>query len=372
MPKVPLFLSSGTTPRHTLTSPVQSTNWGTEGRGNLASWHKIGYIPKDDVRNGTGPATRSISRGVEYAYEDFCISLLADGLGHKADAAKYHQRGGNWLNYWNPDQRDVFKDANGDVAQTDFTGFMQPRLLDGTFRYANTRACSPVQDMHSCYYDTSLDTYEGSPWLYSFFAPQDMATLIGLMGGPAAFVERLRFFHESGISYMGNEQGFLPVFQFHYAGRPGLSSYFAREYIPSLFNASVNGIPGNDDCAMGAFSGLAMMGFFPVAGQDVYLLTTPFFPEVRIRAKQKGKWAVIRVRDFDPEGVRKYIQRATLNGREYTKNWITHDIFLKGGVLELWAGEEEGSWGTREEDLPPSYPVEWGANPGLEEEEYQA
>lgn len=330
------------------------------------SWHKVGYIPWDDTdKNGTGPTSRTISRGVEYAYEDFCISLLATGLGHHTDAAKYYRRGGNWRNYWNPDQRDIFKEHNGDVSQTHFKGFMQPRLVNGSFRYHNTRTCSPVQDMHSCYYDTALDTYEGSPWLYSFYAPQDMSTLIGLMGGPDAFVERLRFFHMSGISYMGNEQGFLPVFQFHYAGRPGLSSFFTRGYIPSLFNASVNGIPGNDDCAMGAFSAFAMMGFFPVAGQDVYLLTAPFFPEVRIRAKQPGKWAVIKVRNFDPRGVNKYIQRARLNGREYTKNWLTHNFFLKGGVLEFWVGEEEGSWGRGEGDLPPSYPVEWDEGSNL-------
>lgn len=255
---------------------------------------------------------------------------------------------------------------------------MQPRLLNGSFRYQNTRSCSPVQDTHSCYFDTSLDTYEGSPWLYSFFAPQDMATLIRLMGGPEPFTARLDFYHTSGISYMGNEQGFLPVFQFHYAGRPGLSSHYTHSYIPSLFNASVNGIPGNDDCAMGAFSAFAMMGFFPVAGQDVYLLTAPFFPQVRLRAKEAGKWAVIRVHGFmnesdvdrdgikddaDGDGIvepRRYIRRAKLNGKEYTKNWITHEFFLKGGVLELWLGDEESQWwGTAEEDLPPSYTVPW-------------
>ncbi|KAK3303262.1 alpha-1,2-mannosidase-like protein [Chaetomium strumarium] len=348
---------------------VEPKQWGLEGRGNLESWHNVGYIPQDDVdRNGTGPNSRTVSRGVEYAYDDFCISLLAEGLDRAADAAKYRRRSGNWRNYWNPDQPDLYRehddddgaDGTGKVLQTAFKGFMQPRLLNGTFRYQNTRACSPVQDMHKCYYDTGLDTYEGSPWLYSFYAPQDMASLIALMGGPEHFVARLRFFHTSGIAYMGNEQAFLPVFQFHYAARPGVSSFFVREYIPSLFNASVNGIPGNDDCAMGAFSAFAMMGFFPVAGQDVYLLTTPFFPEVRIKARTEGKWAVIRVRNFDPAGKRIYIQRAKLNGKKYTRNWITHEFFVKGGVLELVVGEEEGvTWGRADADLPPSYPVEW-------------
>ncbi|AEO64326.1 glycoside hydrolase family 92 protein [Thermothielavioides terrestris NRRL 8126] len=337
---------------------VEPKNWGVEGRGNLVSWHNVGYIPWDDTdKNGTGPASRSISRGVEYAYDDYCISLLAAGLNRTADAIKYHRRGANWRNYWNPDQRDTYKDRTGAVRQTAFQGFLQPRLLNGTFHYQAPRACSPVQDMHSCYFDTGLDTYEGSPWLYSFYAPHDMATLVRLMGGPAAFAERLRFFHTSGIAYMGNEQAFLPVFQFHYAARPALSSFFTHAYIPRLFNASAGGIPGNDDCAMGAFSAFAMMGFFPVAGQDVYLLTAPFFPEVRLRARADGRWAVIRVvSGFDPEqGRRIYIQRARLNGKIYTRNWITHEFFAKGGLLELWVGEEEGEWGTAEGDLPPSY-----------------
>ncbi|CAK7240619.1 MAG: hypothetical protein STHCBS139747_002064 [Sporothrix thermara] len=381
---------------------VEPRNWGVEGRGSLESYHALGYIPwRDNDVNGTGPKSRTISRLVEYAYDDFAISLLAKGLldlggvqqeettetksktmmddapdavdqqllGEAlspeeltparlaADAAKYHSRGANWRNIWNAEQRDAYRDteeAEEEVLQSDFVGFMQPRLLDGSWRYHNTRRCSPIYDMHSCYYDTTYDTYEGSPWLYSFFAPQDMRTLVRLMGGAAEFTRRLHYFHESGIAYMGNEQTFLPVFQFHYAGRPGLSSYWAHRYIPSLFNATVNGIPGNDDCAMGAFSAFVYMGFFPVAGQSVYLLTAPFFREVRIRARN-GRDAVFRVRNFDPTYAAKYIQSATLNGRPYTRSWITHDIFMTGGVLEYTVGTEEGAWGTRDEDLPPSY-----------------
>ncbi|KAK0628851.1 glycoside hydrolase family 92 protein [Bombardia bombarda] len=338
---------------------VEPSNWGLEGRGNLVSWHDAGFIPWDDKdTNGTGPTSRTVSRGVEYAYDDFCISLLAKGLGHTKDAEKYHNRGGNWYNYWNAEQRDLFRDDAGEVMQSGFKGFMQPRLLNGTFHYQNTRTCSPIQGQHSCYYDTALDTYEGSPWLYSFFVPQDMAALVDLMGGRDPFVERLTFFHTSGIAYMGNEQAFLPTFQFHYAGRPGLSSYWAHQYIPSQFNATVNGIPGNDDCAMGAFSAFALMGFFPVAGQDVYLLTPPFFSQVKIRAKERqGQWAVIRVKNFDPDYKAIYVQSATLNGKPYSRNWITHEFFLKGGVLEFTLGVEESSWGTRNEDLPPSYSV---------------
>lgn len=332
-------------------------NWGLEGRGNLDSYHELGYIPWDDRdKKGSGPMSRTISRTVEYAYDDFCIATMAQTLGHKSDAEKYFNRSTNWQNLWNEEQEDIYRDPQEEIVWSDYLGFMQPRLLDGSWRYHNTRLCSPIHQFHSCYYDTGYDTYEGSPWLYSFFVPQDMASLVAAMGGKEMFVERLSYFHTSGIAYMGNEQSFLTVFQFHYGARPGLSSYFTHYYIPSQFNASVNGIPGNDDCAMGAFTAFAFMGFFPVAGQDVYLLIPPFFPEVKIRARN-GQWAIIRAKNFDPQRKAIYIQSATLNGKKYTKNWITHDFFMKGGVLEFTVGETEGAWGTKEADLPPSWSV---------------
>lgn len=339
----------------------EPANFNLEGRGNLVSYHELGYIPWDDVdTNGTGRSTRSVSRTVEYAYEDFTIALLAKGMGKEADYRKYMQRSQNWRNLWNPNKEDVLIEGKEEFVWSDFKGFLQPRLLDGTFTDHNTRLCSPVYEPHKCYLDTRWGTYEGSPWLYSFYVPQDMASLIQIMGGKKLFTERLEYFHESGIIYMGNEQSFLPVFQFHYAGRPGLSSKWAHNYIPSLFNTTRAGIPGNDDCAMGAFSAFAMMGFFPVAGQDIYLLTPPFFREVKLRARN-GKWAVIKVLNFDPTYQAKYIQRATLNGKPLTKSWITHEFFMKGGTLELVVGIGESMWGSKEEDLPPSStPVEDG------------
>ena len=74
-----------------------------------------------------------------------------------------------------------------------------------------------------------------------------MASLISLFGGPSAFVSRLNYLHESGLNYIGNEPSFLTVFQYHYGGRPGLSSYRSHTYIPSYFSTNTSGIPGNDD-----------------------------------------------------------------------------------------------------------------------------
>ncbi|KAK8855770.1 alpha-1-2-mannosidase-like protein [Apiospora arundinis] len=340
---------------------IEPADWTSVGRGNLEAWKMYGFIPNDDVdTNHTGPQTRTVSRTVEYAYEDFTIALMARGLGKKDDERKYLERSKNWENVFDPDAEDQYTEGGRGVIGSDFKGFMQPRSRNGAFTYQNMRLCSPVYEMHKCYFDTVYDTYEGSPWLYTFYVPQDMASLIVRLGGKEAFIDRLNYFHSSGIIYMGNEQSFLPTYQFHYGGRPALSSYWLHQYIPSQFNSSINGIPGNDDCAMGAFTTFAFMGFFPVAGQDVYLLTPPLFREVSLQTPT-GKRATIRNIGFDQSYEAIYIQKATLNGKPYTKNWITHDFFYHGGLLELTLGRNESDWGTREEDLPPSTSTQAGA-----------
>lgn len=182
-----------------------------------------------------------------------------------------------------------------------------------------------------------------------------MATLIKLLGGPDEFVSRLDFFHTSGLADIGNEPVFLTVFQYHYAGRPALSAHRAHSYIPASFNASNDGLPGNDDSgAMGAFTVFSMTGLFPNPGQNVYLIIPPFFEAVSFTHPETNKTATIRNVNFDNTYKNIYIQNATLNGESYSKNWIGHEFFTEGMTLELTLGSEESSWGTRPEDLPPS------------------
>ncbi|KAL4998482.1 glycosyl hydrolase family 92-domain-containing protein [Aspergillus recurvatus] len=331
---------------------VEPHNWNVEGRGGLTSWKNLGYIPMNDTDPGTeGLRTRSVSRTVEYAYDDFCIALMAEKLGHTDDRDKYQERSGNWRNLWKEDQSSAI---NG--ADTGFTGFLQPRLEDGSWAYQDPVFCSPLLNFTSCYLNADgHETYEGSCWLYTFFVPQDMASLVKTLGGREAFTARLSYLHDSGILYLGDEQAFLTVYQFHYAGRPGLSARQAHSYIPSQFNTSVAGIPGNDDSgAMGSFAVLAMLGLFPVHGQDVYLITPPFFREISIRNKVTGKVATVRAVGFDAGYENIYIQSVKRDGEAWTRNWIGHDFFAEGGVLEMVVGKEESDWGTEVEDLPPS------------------
>ena len=132
----------------------------------------------------------------------------------------------------------------------------------------------------------------------------------------------------------------------------------AHQYIPSHFNATTTGLPGNDDTgAMGSFAVWSISGLFPIPGQSVYLVTVPFFRSVSWTSPLTGKTATIRVQNSDGSESKggRYVQNATLNGKAYTRNWISHDFFTQGQTLELFVGSDANStWGTREEDVPPS------------------
>lgn len=182
-----------------------------------------------------------------------------------------------------------------------------------------------------------------------------MATLITLLGGPTSFTKRLDYLHESGITYIGNEPAFLTVFQYHYAGRPAKSTERAHFYIPTFFSPTPTGLPGNDDSgAMGSFMAMSMFGLFPNPGQNVYLISAPFFESVEIKSPLTGKTATIKTVGFDPTYKNVYIQAATMDGVPYTRNWIDHSFFTEGKELVLVLGPVESKWGAREEDLPPS------------------
>ncbi|CEL09696.1 Putative Alpha-1,2-mannosidase [Aspergillus calidoustus] len=145
---------------------VEPPNWNIEGRGGLQSWKTLGYIPIHDTDPGTeGLRTRSISRTVEYAYNDFCIAQMADRMGRTSDRDKYFERSRNWRNLYKDDQTSAI---NG--VDTNFVGFLQPRNADGTWAYQDPIFCSPLMNFTSCYLNADgHETYEGSCWLYTLY-----------------------------------------------------------------------------------------------------------------------------------------------------------------------------------------------------------
>lgn len=334
---------------------VEPYDWCCHGRGGIDSWNRLGYVPVQDFDyNGFGTMTRSISRTLEYSYNDFTISQIAKGLGNRADVEKYVDSSGNWKNLFKADQTSYINQT----INTGFVGFFQPKFLNETWAFQDPLQCSNIPnnlDQTCSLQNNAAETFESSIWEYSFFVPHDMGTLITSLGGPAAFVRRLDYMHDQNITYIGNEPSFLTVYQYHYAGRPALSAKRAHYYIPEFFGTTRDGLPGNDDSGtMGSFVAFSMMGLFPNPGQDVYFIIPPFFEDVNITSPATGNTARIRNVNFDPTYKNVYIQRATLNGRPYTKNWIDHSFFTDGKELVLYLGRNESSWGTRVEDLPPS------------------
>ncbi|KAJ5635868.1 secreted glycosidase [Penicillium longicatenatum] len=337
---------------------VEPFDWSNEGRGGLHSWKTLNYIPVEDFDHvGFGTMTRSISRTLEYSYNDYAIAQMARGMNKMADAEKYEKNSGAWQNLFKKDQTSYLKKND-----TGFVGFFQPKYLNGTWGYQDPLKCSNMDNTSICsLQNTGAETFESSIWEYQFFVPHDMAALIPLLGGPSSFVKRLDYLHEKNITYIGNEPAFLTVFQYHYAGRPAKSTARVRTYIPDYFSPTPTGLPGNDDSgAMGSFVAMSMMGLFPNPGQSVYLLTVPFFESVKITSPLTGKTASLRVvnwADFNNAnntGGTGFIQSATLNGLPYTRNWVDHDFFTKGQDLVLTLGHNESDWGTKPEDLPPS------------------
>ncbi|KAJ6145050.1 secreted glycosidase, partial [Penicillium chermesinum] len=338
-------------------------DWSNEGRGGLVSWKSKNYIPVEDFDYlGFGTMTRSISRTLEYSYNNFAIAQIARGLGKSADVEKYEESSGYWKNLYKKDQESfspkrqanrLYRVLPAQVSQWDLgisgpSQMLQYRhqrrhLLSAEHRSRNlriqhlgiliVRPCNPIKS--SC-----NQSYSHIP---TSFVPHDMAALITLFGGPAKFVSRLDYLHDNNITYIGNEPAFLTVYQYHYAGRPAKSTARVRTYIPDFFAPTPTGLPGNDDSgAMGSFVAIALL-----RGRGHHVPVT-------------GKTATIRVLNFEKfnsannTGGSGFIQSATLNGEPYTKNWVDHDFFTEGKSLVLVLGKNESSWGTGPGDLPPS------------------
>jgi predicted alpha-1,2-mannosidase len=287
-----------------------------EGRGGLPDYLTKGYISTSFPRAG--------SRTMEYAYDDFAIAQLACGLG-KADVARaYAKQSGNWAHLW-----------DSTLTQEGVSGFLRPRNPDGSWAAPDLTKRGTWPNF----------MYEGDIWTYSLYAPQDVAGLIALSGGRDAFVKRLDTLFDHLHFDMTNEPGFLIPMLYHWAGRPDKSADRIVDYREKAFIDGRGGIPGNDDSgAMSSWLTFQMIGLFPVAGQDVYLIGAPVFPRVSL-ALGNGHKLVIQAEGLGDSSVNRYVQSAELNGRPLNRSWFRHADIAQGGVLTLHMGSAPTAWG---------------------------
>jgi predicted alpha-1,2-mannosidase len=292
-----------------------------EGRGGLKDYNEKGYVTLADERSG--------SRTAEYSYDDFAISEVACGLGKEKEAALYASRAHNFEHLWDKD-----------MTVEGFKGFMRPRNPDGTW-------APPYLVVRGTWPDFF---YEGDIWTYSIYAPQDMRRLIEMAGGDQMFVNRLDWTFLRQHFDVTNEPGFLIPVLYNYAGRPDKTADIVHLLLEKFFMDNRAGIPGNDDSgAMSSWLIFSTLGIFPVAGQDVYLISTPSIPDASL-SLGNGKKLRIIAKNLDPNGLNRYIQSATLNGADLPTSWFRHEQIKDGATLVLTMGSAPPSWG---KTMPP-------------------
>jgi predicted alpha-1,2-mannosidase len=278
-----------------------------------------GYIPAE--KSGI-----SVSNNLEYSYDDWSIAQLAKKLNRMDVYDEFIKRSNNWKN-------------NYDSA----SGFMRPKLADGTFK----KEFDPK--------DTEGQGFiEGNSWNYSFFVPQDPASLIEMMGGKKKFATRLDtlftmhlpdefFAHTEDITregiiggYVhGNEPAHHIVYFYNWTDQPWKTQAQVRHILNMQYKPTADGLGGNDDCGqMSAWYMFSSLGFYPVApGSDVYSLGSPLVNNAVINLENGKTFTVEAIKQSDKNV---YVEKVLLNGKEITDHKIKHADITNGGKLTFY------------------------------------
>ena len=282
----------------------------------LASYKALGYVSSE-------ADNESVSKTLEYAYDDWCIAQMASALGDDAVYARFMQRAQSFKNLYDRE-----------------TGFMRARRNGGWFSPFN-----PTQ--------VDNNYTEANSWQYSFYVPQDINAMMSMSGGRTGFAEKLdSLFHNNeslsgrvqaditgliGQYAHGNEPSHHMAYLYDYCGQPWKTQALIHQICSTLYSDQADGLCGNEDCGqMSAWYVLSAMGFYPVCpGSGHYAIGTPSFPKVVIHP-DGGKDFTILAGNISAENY--YIQSATFNGKQYPISFITHEQIMSGGLLAFSMG----------------------------------
>lgn len=277
-----------------------------------------------------GYTVLNVSKTLEYAYSDWCLSQLATTLGHQKDASEYQLRGQNYRNTFDAE-----------------VGWFRPRHADGVYDVWPENA--RILEGYGC--------VESNLYQQGWFVPHDIPGMVELMGGKEKTLKDLSSFFEKTPDKMpwnqyynhSNEPVHLVPFLFNHLDTPWLTQKWTRHICEKAYKNSVDGIVGNEDAGqMSAWYVLAAAGIHPSCpGTTRYEITSPVFNEICIYldpAYFKGKKFVIKALNNSPEN--RYIQKARLNNQEYNKCYLDFKDIVAGGILELTMGTTPNqSWG---------------------------
>lgn len=293
----------------------------------IGTYKNLGYIPYSE-KDGYNAENWSLSKTLEYAYDDYCIARMAEKMGKKDIAETFGKRSLNYKNVYNS-----------------ATSFMQPRDEKGAFiNDFKAEAYTP----HIC---------ESNGWQYFWSVQHDIDGLIHLVGGQERFAQKLDSmftFHPTdkdelplfstgmiGQYAHGNEPSHHVIYLYNAIGQPWKTQEYAAKVMHELYLNTPAGLCGNEDCGqMSAWYVFSAMGFYPVdpiSGR--YEIGTPLFPEMKMKLAN-GKTFTLLAPEVNRENI--YIQSVKLNGKPYDKSYITHEQIMGGATFEFVMGNKPG------------------------------
>lgn len=292
-------------------------------RVGILDFIKLGYVPTDKYGE-------SAIRTLEFSYDDFCIAQMARAMGRQDLYDSLMVRAMNYINILDPE-----------------TKMVRGRNSDGSWRDAKDPSISGWAQGS----DRDRETYFRN---ITLFVPHDVQGLANFMGGNKALEEYLDYFFENDFYYVGDEYSMHSPYLYNFIGKPWKTQKIIRELLDYNFTNDSWGLPGNDDCGqMSSWYVMGAMGFYPVCpGIPAYQIGSPVVDRLEL-SLANGKTFTLIARNNSPENV--YIQSAKLNGKPYSKSWISHEEIMNGGTLELVMGNKPNRRrGTATEDILPS------------------
>ncbi len=302
-----------------------------EDQFGLSCYKEYGFIPS----NCEG---ESVSKTLEYAYDDWCIARLAEALGKHDIANEFYQRAQYYKNLYDPSTK-FFRGKRNGCFVTPF----DPTQVNFMLTEANT-------------------------WQYNFFVPQDINTHIEMMGGEKAYDRKLNeLFNSSsemtgriqsditgliGQYAHGNEPSHHMAYLYNYLGKPSKTQKLVNKIMYELYTDQADGLCGNEDCGqMSAWYVMSAMGFYPVTpASGYYVIGVPHFEEMTINL-ENGKTFTVTANNLSREN--RYIESVKLNGKSLKRSYIYFDEVHNGGKLEfVMTNKRNSTWATEAENCP--------------------
>ena len=321
--------------KEALQAAVASASYGPYG--NLADYIKLGYVPVDHD-------DEAASKTMEYAFDDWTIARMAGAMGQTEVAAAFTRRAGNWRNNFNA------KD-----------GFVEPRLANGEFRVPFNPARAGAGSGFT----------EGNAWQYSWYQPQDVQGLIGVLGGKRQLIAKLDAMFDAKVDpkdyadvedisgmigqYIhGNEPSHHLAYLYDYAGEPVRTQERLKQIVDTQYRPAPDGLVGNDDLGqMSAWLIFTSLGFYPVApGSNEYVIGRPFVDAATLHLPNGRTFKVVAEHMGSGND---FIQSVTLNGRPLDRTFVRHEELMRGGELHfVMSTKADAVWSKRELEAPYS------------------